>query len=222
MALTGLNLSGVSNPESASMPDIISALIGKNLPEFDNITGQQFLKDLVAGSTSSADAARTAALSNATDAMKQAMDHAEKQQSMENEMTKAYLAKNRDKDGNLFTDASSDGSNKPGGSGDGTGDGNRPGGSGGNKPGGSGGQGGSSGGGKTADILINYYNGSSGVTTVQQNAPEKTKEKPNEDPTPANPTPANPKPTTNSNDSKKPNNTTNSGDKKESKDEGVS
>ncbi len=186
MSLSGLNLSGASAPDSVSIPDLVNALISRQLPEFDNLTGQQYLKDLVTSSTSSADAARSSALTTSSEALKTAISHVEKMKTAENDLIKTYVSNGRDADGTLNKDALA--AKKPGGSAGGSGGGaggaagGTAGGAGAGGAGGSGSAGGSggsagtgsakptggSGGGKTADILINYYSGASGVTTVEQ------------------------------------------------------
>ena len=187
MSLSGLNLSGVTAPDSVSIPELVDALVSRKLPEFDNITGQQYLKDLVTSSTSSADAARSSALTASSEALKTAISHLEKMKTAENDLIKTYVSNGRDADGTLNKDALA--AKKPGGSAGGSGGG--AGGSGGGAAGGttsgagasgaggSGSAGGSagtgsakptggSGGGKTADILINYYSGADSVATVVQ------------------------------------------------------
>ena len=186
MSLTGLNLSGASAPDSVSIPDLVNALISRKLPEFDNLTGQQYLKDLVTSSTSSADAARSSALSASSETLKTAISYLEKMKTAENDLIKTYVSNGRDADGKLNKDALA--AKKPGGSAGGSGGGaggaagGAAGGTGAGGAGGTGSSGGSggsagtgsakptggSGGGKTADILINYYSGTSGVTTVEQ------------------------------------------------------
>jgi hypothetical protein len=188
MSLSGLNLSGVTAPDSVSIPDLVNALVSRQLPEFDNYTGQQYLKDLVTSSTSSADSARSSALSASSETLKTAISHLENMKTAENDLIKTYVSNGRDADGTLNKDALA--AKKPGGSAGGSGGGAAGGtaggaGSGGTGAGGAGGTGsaggsggsagtgsakptGGSGGGKTADILINYYSGASGVTTVEQ------------------------------------------------------
>ena len=181
MSLTGLNLSGASAPDSVSIPDLVNALISRQLPEFDNLTGQQYLKDLVNGAANSADAARSSALSTSSEALKTAISHVEKMKTAENDLIKTYVSNGRDADGTLNKEALA--GKKPGAGAGGSGAagsaaGGTAGGAGAGGAGGTGSAGGSAGtggakptggsSGKTADILINYYNGASGVTTVEQ------------------------------------------------------
>ena len=180
LSLSALNLSGATNPTSVTVPDLVKALVDRKLPEFDDLTGQQYLKELMTGTASSADAARSAALSTSNDAMKTALSHVEKMQTAENDLTKAYLAKGLDKDGTPLKKADGTGGPGSGGGAGGTGSGGTGSGGSGGAGGGKGGSAGTptaSGGGKTAEILINYYNGTAGVTTVAQGS-GKTDSKP--------------------------------------------
>jgi hypothetical protein len=102
--------------------------------------------------------------------MKKAMDHAAAMAATDNELIKTYLANGRNPDGTVAENAGATASGRVGAGGAG-GAGGSGGAGGAGGAGGSGGAGGGKGGASgsgTADIIINYYNGTSGNTAVEQ------------------------------------------------------
>ena len=83
-----MNIEGATATTPVTAADLVSALVGKQTPTFENITGLDQLKEVLNTATNSAATGRDAALQSSGDLAKSAMDYAYKnsvlQQAMEN------------------------------------------------------------------------------------------------------------------------------------------
>ena len=95
--ITALNMNGATAATPVTVPDLVSALVNKQTPTFDNITGLEQTASILNKATESAASGRdkaleqsAAAAKNATDAMKAAGDYNNKQTQLSNQLkTKA-------------------------------------------------------------------------------------------------------------------------------------
>ena len=95
--ITALNMNGATAATPVTVPDLVSALVNKQTPTFDNITGLEQTASILNKATESAASGRdkaleqsVAAAKNATDAMKAAGDYNNKQTQLSNQLkTKA-------------------------------------------------------------------------------------------------------------------------------------
>ncbi len=62
--ITALNVHGAETPTAVSIPDLITALVAKETPEFHDITGLEHLKDIIVEGTKSAAGGRDKILDN--------------------------------------------------------------------------------------------------------------------------------------------------------------
>lgn len=95
--ITALNMNGATAATPVTVPDLVSALVSKQTPTFDNITGLEQTASILNKATESAASGRdkaleqsAAAAKNATDAMKAAGEYSNKQTQLSNQLkTKA-------------------------------------------------------------------------------------------------------------------------------------
>ncbi len=95
--ISALNMNGATAATPVTVPDLVSALVSKQTPTFDNITGLEQTASILNKATESAASGRdkaleqsAAAAKNATDAMKAAGDYNNKQTQLSNQLkTKA-------------------------------------------------------------------------------------------------------------------------------------
>ena len=95
--ITALNMNGATAATPVTVPDLVSALVSKQTPTFDNITGLEQTASILNKATESAASGRdkameqsVAAAKNATDAMKAAGEYNNKQTQLSNQLkTKA-------------------------------------------------------------------------------------------------------------------------------------
>lgn len=96
--ITALNMNGATAATPVTVPDLVSALVSKQTPTFDNITGLEQTASILNKATESAASGRdkaleqsAAAAKNATDAMKAAGEYSNKQAELSNQMKSKAL-----------------------------------------------------------------------------------------------------------------------------------
>ena len=96
--ISALNLQGASATTPVTAADLVSALINKQTPSFDNITGLDNLKDVLNTATNSAAKGRDHALTVSSDMAKTVMDYAYKSEQLEKQNKSANTEKNKNSD----------------------------------------------------------------------------------------------------------------------------
>ena len=81
--ISALNLQGATSTTPVTAADLVSALVAKETPTFDNITGLDQLKDILNTATSSTAQGRDNALSTSCDMAKTAMEYAFKESQLQ-------------------------------------------------------------------------------------------------------------------------------------------
>ncbi|MDL2322674.1 DUF4332 domain-containing protein [Bacteroidales bacterium OttesenSCG-928-A17] len=76
--ISALDIQGASAPTAVTVPDLIAALVGKQAPQFNDITGLDQLKEILNEGTKSAASGRDKVLDNTKELTTKAMDYASK------------------------------------------------------------------------------------------------------------------------------------------------
>lgn len=100
--LSAFNPQGITPTSAVTTTDLISALVSKDTPKFDNITGLDNLKEILKEGTDSSSKGRGDALTASREMIKTAMDYAFKNEQLEKqdkpEKTKGNKDRDKDKD----------------------------------------------------------------------------------------------------------------------------
>lgn len=96
--ISALNMEGAQATAPVTVADLVSALVKKQTPSFDNITGLDNLKDVLNTATNSAAKGRDHALTVSSDMAKTVMDYAYKSEQLEKQNKSANTEKNKNSD----------------------------------------------------------------------------------------------------------------------------
>ena len=92
--ITPLGLQGATAPTSASVADVLSALINKQTPQFTDITALNQLKEVLNAGTESTKSGRDKVVESSTELVKSALNYASKANGLENKTPKEDKSSN--------------------------------------------------------------------------------------------------------------------------------